>query len=157
MRKDEWRGLLVFILVVVTAMIVGVLVIDRICSPKKEDFKLGPTGQKEIPEEVKVVMGRIQEKNVAIKNIMDKIPAKNPVFMTVNVLYMKALREGMNNGRDAYLDGKIGEEKLFDQMKKAEGLMNEALEKAEKALKELKTAPHDAPRSFTKGRGAGRF
>lgn len=152
MRKDKWQGFLVFIFVVIVSMIVGVLVIDRMCHPKKEGFKIGISPiQKEIPKEVKVVMNRIKEKNVAIKNIMDEISTtnapqeiKNTAFASMNVLYMKALREGMDNGRDAYLDGKIGEEKLLNQMEKAEKLMDEALEKAKKTLqeiKELKPAP----------------
>lgn len=164
MRKDEWRGLLVFIFVIIVSMIVGVLVIDRMCSPKKEGFRLVPnpnpiskpqkslSEQKEIPEKVKVVMERIREKNMAIKNIMDEISAtnapqeiKNSTFASVNVLYMKALREGMDKGRDAYLDGKIGEEKLLIQMEKAEKLMDEALEKAKKACKKL-TNPNPPPR-----------
>ncbi len=142
----------VMFLCAITAISMSMM-ISAIYQPKEENLAPPPAqkednNNKKIPKEVEVIINRIKEKNITTKNVMDEISTtnspqknKNDAFISVNVLYIKALREGMDNGRDAYLDGKIDEEKLMIQMEKAEKLMDEALEKAKKALEKLKTAP----------------
>ena len=158
MRRYELRGLIVFSFVIVATVIISSLIINRFFShPKQEEFEVTPkpTISTEIPDEVKELMKKIQEINIAIKSKMDEISEikcpkedKRGVRMSVNILYTKALREGMDNGRDLYSNGKISEEELMIQMKKAEKIMNEELEKADKGLQQLKAAPRKGGFNF---------
>ena len=98
--------------------------------------------EREFPQEARDLEKEILQKDTILREVINRIMAdkvvNEEIKSKIGNICVQARIEGLMNGTEAYTIGIIGEEQLVEQLKKANQLMQEAIDEAKKADEDKK-------------------